>query len=173
MPSSTPPFRFWHFFFSLNGRVSRHAIWWFVLPVEIVLRGGREIFRLVARQHAMVDGFQTLYVGMTLFGLVRLIMAWPIFAVLFKRLHDRTLTGLIALPYLLDFAVAIGIAFTYFSFRNHESLQTASLILRYSPFVGLAFTTLLVLILAILPGRRGPNRYGADPRRAQGEADLF
>ncbi len=168
MPSSIPPFRFWRFFFSLKGRVSRRAIWWFVLPVEaatdIIMYGWRHL-RPVAQGTSIDDAI----VYASVIGLIKLMFLWPVFAVLVKRLHDCNVTGLIALPRFLPFVAIIGTAIGVLYIRGIDMLYVGS----YINLGATIYLGLLILVLAFLPGSKGANRFGPHPRQSLTTSDVF
>ncbi len=187
MPAAAkPPFRFWRFFFSLRGRVSRLAIWAFVLPGKVVAWAAEYLVRRdyyvpamnayiatvksdVADTHRAEQAFTHTAIIMTSVELLSFLLIWPFFALIVKRLHDIGWRGLFALPILLPalYAVVAG------------ALQAVNHLHRVNLPVGPAFTVdyyyvwALVLLLAILPGKTAANRYGPDPRSAAQASDVF
>ena len=135
-----------------SGRAPRAEYWWFYLGYVILafvlnmLTGISEIFGLLA--------------------IAYLALIIPMIAVGVRRLHDIDRTGwwLLApiLPYAIGFAMMFpammsGAADPANPF-NMTGLGVASIFL----LLGLAMA-LTVFIFSLLPGTKGPNRYGPDP----------
>ncbi len=135
-----------------SGRAPRAEYWWFYLGYIIlaivlnVLTGISEIFGLL--------------------GIAYLALIIPAIAVGVRRLHDIDRTGwwLLApiLPYAIGFAMMLpaimsGAADPANPF-NMTGLGLASIFL----LLGLAMAITL-FIFSLLPGTKGPNRYGPDP----------
>ena len=135
-----------------SGRAPRAEYWWFYLGYLILavllnfLTGISEIFAL--------------------FAIVYLALVIPMIAVGVRRLHDIDRTGwwLMApiLPYAIGFAMMFpamvsGAADPANPF-NMAGLGLASIFLLLG--VAMAIT---IFIFSLLPGTKGPNRYGPDP----------
>lgn len=135
-----------------SGRAPRAEYWWFYLGYIIlaivlnVLTSVSEIFGLL--------------------GIVYLALIIPMIAVGVRRLHDIDRTGwwLLApvLPYAIGFAMMFpailsGAADPANPF-NMTGLGLASIFL----LIGFAMAV-AVFIFSLLPGTKGPNRYGPDP----------
>ena len=73
---------------------------------------------------------------------------WPTWALLLKRLHDLGL-GLIA---LLPF-IALDVLLQYLDFHNYDDLSWQFQLLSFGA----------LLMTAVLKGNAGPNQYGPDP----------
>jgi uncharacterized membrane protein YhaH (DUF805 family) len=135
-----------------SGRAPRAEYWWFYL--------GYLIFAVVLN---MLTGISELF---GLLGILYLGLVIPMIAVGVRRLHDIDRTGwwLLApiLPYSIGFALMFpammsGAADPTNPF-NMTGLGVASIFL----LLGLAMA-LTVFIFSLLPGTKGPNRYGPDP----------
>ena len=135
-----------------SGRAPRAEYWWFYL--------GYIIFAVVLN---MLTGISELF---GLLGILYLGLVIPMIAVGVRRLHDIDRTGwwLLApiLPYAIGFAMIFpammsGAAGSANPF-NMTGLGVASIFL----LLGLAMA-LTVFIFSLLPGTKGPNRYGPDP----------
>ena len=175
LPDIKPPFRFWNFFFSLNGRVSRLAMWTFILPWRLLAFAA--LLGLQAWSHAVpmtlkadhTPNYPAWYLLQAGIGLFSLFMAWPTFAVRFKRLHDVRLTGLPALVTILPITVQMvfssGLIFMATKVLPHGAHSLG--------IIATAIVWLLDLALAVVPGTRGPNRYGPDPLASSGAQDVF
>ncbi len=175
MSSSVPPFRFWSFFFSLKGRVSRRAVWCFVLPLEALLLGMTYSLRYLFRPKGSIDMFTSSpwFIAQMVVGLVAWITLWPVFAIIFKRLHDRGWSGLIALPYFAPMLMSLTVTFMRIG-RGFDNPGYVDVKFTHYLTLGVnAYIGLLVLALAILPGSKGANRFGPHPRQWLTASDLF
>jgi len=96
-----------------------------------------------------------------------LLSLWPILAVGSKRLHDRNKNGWWLLAFwLLPVALLVG-GFSIVFFDDPRTGQsgdfsTASILI----FASLPPALWGIVELGILPGAKGPNPYGADPRNS-------
>lgn len=147
----------WKFLFSPKGRVSRKAIWLkFLLPQIAVV--------IVATIIDMAAGWydEAVEVGV-LSGLASLFYVWPNIAVSVKRFHDRNMTGWWILYFFGLAIVAIGLgvgAAALLKVTENPLLLFLFLI----PTIALVIAE--TVILYFLPGTRGENRFGPDPREA-------
>ncbi len=152
------PFRFWNFFFSLNGRVSRGPFLAFELTTRLVILAGYQGLRFVPGLSLTTIGLYTLPLG-----LLTLIVMWPNFALLFKRFHDAGLSGVWALPYFAPgpYAFYVSVA-RIMAMQRHDMAAARHVTSVYVAWGLTAVTWGLVVIAALLPGAKGANRY--DPR---------
>ena len=96
---------------------------------------------------------------------VKTLVALPVFALFWRRLHDQGLSGWFA-PIVLPLP-AVGLYQSYratFAVLNPQWLTERSLV----DGLGLCMMVLSLtfLILLLRPGQKGANRYGPDPRDA-------
>lgn len=135
-----------------SGRAPRAEYWWFYLAYII--------FAIVLNVLMSVSDF------FGLLGIIYLALIIPMIAVGVRRLHDIDRTGwwLLApiLPYAIGFAMMFpailsGAADPANPF-NMTGLGLAGIFL----LIGLALAVTL-FIFSLLPGTKGPNRYGPDP----------
>jgi len=130
----------WQLYFGLHGRIGRRNYW-----LHGVL--GLMVFSLVAMALLEIAGFRPERAE----AIVNLLVAWPAFAISAKRWHDRgnaTWWGLLALVPWASRLVALADGWVVV-------------------LTGLATITQLIVLLfnGLLPGTRGPNRYGPAPSR--------
>ncbi|MFO6448451.1 DUF805 domain-containing protein [Erythrobacter sp. NE805] len=92
----------------------------------------------------MSGGFGLAFIGLGLYGLYTLAAFIPSIAVAVRRLHDRDMSG-----------------------WWYLGLIVASML----PFVGF-LASIAMLVLFVLPGTEGDNRFGPDPKNPMGE-DVF
>lgn len=102
-------------------------------------------------------------------AVVRTALSLPVFALFCRRLHDQGISGwwtLIILP-----LPAVNLYQSYratFAVLNQQWLTEPSPVENVIPWLfGLA---LISIILLFLPGQKGANRYGLDPREVDVQA---
>ncbi len=165
---TTPPFRFWRFFFSPQGRVSRKAVWYFLLPVHSALLAaqygiGLTMRYLLTPNEILYSGW--LYANLWV-GLAMVILLWPSFAIMVKRLHDCGMAGMFAIPILIPLILAITIGIISAHFASQGNTDAA---LRWENAIGYArsiielYVLILIIFLALQRSSPGPNRFGDDP----------
>ncbi|MBW8879858.1 MAG: DUF805 domain-containing protein [Asticcacaulis sp.] len=164
------PFRFWSFFFSLNGRVSRAAFAWFNLPSVIlftIVPIGAGFFQMRHSKAALGA-----YVFVAVNGVVRLLLLWPSFATLVKRGHDSGFPW----PYglLAWLAPVLSMLLLYWASSPSLSPPAHNLLMLLRDMANFGVYWLVVLFGCLLPARSTGDRYGPDPRRSAAAApDLF
>ncbi|ESQ76350.1 DUF805 domain-containing protein [Asticcacaulis sp. AC402] len=169
------PFKFWSFFFSTRGRVSRVQFSLFEIPALLMLLAVPWIVVPLLQQQRGVTDSSWMIVSAAA-GLVTLLMMWPRFSVAVKRLHDLGWAWWPALPILLPLlnSLAAGVA-NYLDVSSDFQTEYG----RWAGFYwignGLGFYTIgLIVALALLPGSKEENRYGPpNPRNRQTRQDVF
>lgn len=137
---------------TIKGRAPRSEFWWYYLA--IVLAGF--VFGLLSLIPFLG---QLLYLAFTIFSIV------TTFTVTVRRLHDINRSGWWIISVYLAFAVmfliaAIGIV------AGSETIISLGFILGG----GAAFILYIVLLVfSVLPGTKGPNRFGPDPLAASAQ----
>jgi uncharacterized membrane protein YhaH (DUF805 family) len=138
--------------FNFTGRARRTeaAYWWLTVAVAMLVGVLAAVALPAAAQLPAV------YAMAALFGI-------PSVALFVRRVHDQDRTGWWALLLLVSFVLghALNMLETDKSFSaavDDLAIET----LRWSDY-GLTFA---VLVLYVLPGSKGPNRYGPDPRES-------
>jgi uncharacterized membrane protein YhaH (DUF805 family) len=150
------PFRFWSFFFSLNGRVSRVPFLVFELITRLGVLAGYQALRFVPGLSMNTLGLYTLPLG-----LITVIMFWPNFALLFKRFHDAGLSGLWALPYFAPAPYLVYVVYARLAaVGRHDMVAAQHVTSAYADWALAAIAWGLVLIAALLPSGKSANRYG-------------
>ena len=135
-----------------SGRAPRAEYWWFYLGYIIlalvlnILTGISEIFGLL--------------------GILYLALVIPMIAVGVRRLHDIDRTGwwLLApiLPYAIGFAMMFPAMMSGAADPANPFNMTGLGLVSIFLLLGLAMAV-LVFVFSVLPGTKGPNRYGPDP----------
>lgn len=134
----------------IEGRAARSEFWWFMLFYWLVSMGFFMVIGLVfaaAVGPALVSGGEPSPLVLVLvipFYLAIIVFGFfmmpPIVGAVIRRLHDRDMSG-----------------------WWYLWMSLLSLI----PFVGFGIM-IWMLVLMLLPGTQGPNRFGGDPRAPQG-----
>jgi uncharacterized membrane protein YhaH (DUF805 family) len=87
-----------------------------------------------------------LFVALNLFIL-------PVFIVSFNRLHDLGLTGWLALPVIAPLPIRFCVEWMI---SAHDAFQTNGLILMWLYYGARWLAILMVVVLAVVPGRKAP-----------------
>ena len=139
-----------------SGRAPRAEYWWYVLATIVAYVVLMMVERLLGLD-ALVGPY-----GLLTFVLMLALLV-PGLAVGIRRLHDTNRSGwwmLLMLPYLLFTILAVGAAAS----GSLTGLGAAGIV----GFIGL-ICAIVLLVFMILPGTRGPNKYGPDPYGADVE----
>jgi uncharacterized membrane protein YhaH (DUF805 family) len=159
------------FLFSPNGRVSRKGIWLgFFLPYMGVALVASLVDGVMAVS-AVQSGAAPPPVG--LFSmLASLFYFWPSIAVPVKRFHDRGMSGWWVLWFGLMVAGCVVVALTSMlgalgagmsSSAAAEAVAQGGMFPLLALFAGMGVCLAQFVILYLLPGQDGPNRFGPDP----------
>ena len=136
---------------TFSGRASRSEYWWFQLFYFLVMIG----LTLILFASGLFNNIDPItgqvnqpggaaIVAMILAALVVLGLILPLISVVVRRFHDRNLSGWWYLGGIIAGAI---------------------------PFVGI-LASIAILVITILKGTEGPNKYGADPLGV-GDAEIF
>ena len=143
-------------FLSLEGRIPRLSFWIgmaILLAVELIVLAPAGVFRWDAATNPAPMWFRLLQF------LVSLVVAYPCYAVLVKRLHDRNSSGVlaqaaVALMLISDFVNV------FWPVEKADGITTVGYIIN-APLLLLVIA--LVIELGFRRGTAGPNRFGPDP----------
>ncbi|WHO76167.1 DUF805 domain-containing protein [Rhizobium sp. BT03] len=131
---------------TFSGRASRAEYWWYVLFYVLVLLAIGILCNVVASFSDFRDGVPPpLALLFFLCGLVLLAMFLPAIAVQVRRFHDRNISGWWYLALLIG---------------------------NFVPYIGL-IAVIAILVINVLPGTEGPNKFGPDPLRPEARAEVF
>ena len=138
-----------------SGRAPRAEYWWFYLGYIILA----VVLNVLVRISSVFGILGLLYLGLII----------PMLAVGVRRLHDTNRTGWWLLAPILPYAVGMAMAFPAImsgaaSPASMTGLGTASIFF----MIGFALA-IVVFIFSVLPGTKGPNKYGEDPYGADME----
>lgn len=139
--------------FSFQGRIGRSTYWLSILALIV----GVQVLTTAILVFEGFDGEDAEALKAVLASqLIWLASLWPILAIGSKRLHDRDKRGWwLLLLWFLPLALFFAGFFTGWSGNSHAGsiLMLASL----------PFALWGLVELGILPGTKGPNRFGIDP----------
>lgn len=154
-----------NFLFSGKGRIRRRSMWLFLVAYWAAHAAAHLVDHALGWTAHMDDAGP-------LMTIVTLVSVWPSIAVSAKRFHDRGMSGW----WVLWFALLSAIPLCVLIFTHADTLMglekgafEPSMIspLGYAMVAVAALAQLVqFVILFILPGDKGENRYGPDPRAA-------
>ncbi|GHE61162.1 membrane protein [Camelimonas fluminis] len=132
---------------TFSGRASRSEYWWFQLFYWLAFTAVAIVFGGLGAVLSGGDGnAASLYIAIGVpIGLLALATVVPLIALQVRRFHDRNLSGW---WYLL--LVVLGVI----------------------PYLGIVFS-IAILVISILKGTDGPNKFGPDPLRPEATAEVF
>jgi uncharacterized membrane protein YhaH (DUF805 family) len=137
-----------------SGRAPRAEFWWFYLLLVVAY--------LVAMIIDSLVGFTLLGPYGIITALVAIAFLVPYLAVLVRRLHDTERSGWWILLPVVPYAI-VG----FLSGRMAASPADESAFTMIAIFGLIALVAIIVLIVfLVLPGTKGPNKYGEDPYAA-------
>ncbi len=157
---------------TFSGRASRAEFWWYSLAIVVLVAvlwfGVVRSALIAAANNGQATTLATaLFGGVGLFAFVAgLAVILPTVAVQVRRLHDTGRSGWWVggyyLLYLVYVLAALGLMGAMAS--GAESAASTGLVMLIG-LLGLAIFAYFVVLLVffILPGTKGPNRYGPDP----------
>lgn len=175
--ATRPRFKFWSFFFSLRGRVSRGAYSWFEIPALALLLLIGQV-AIPAIMMAMATSANTdpgrISLVTSLAAMANFFLLWPRFAILVKRLHDVNLKWYLATPLLLPVATSPLAYIDGIRVAQNGFQPTAVTYALGGMNIALFWISLaLVLAFCFISARPAGNRYGPDPRRSEIAPDVF
>lgn len=132
---------------TFSGRASRSEYWWYYLFHFLVVIAFIVVALGVATASGGVEGgvSSTVIAVGVIGGLFLLATFIPALAVQIRRFHDRNMSGWWYL---------------------------ALIILGMVPYVGF-IASIAILVIGVLPGTVGPNKFGPDPLRPEVRAEVF
>ena len=110
-----------------------------------------------------------------LFIVLEIILAWPRFAIMVRRLHDLGLPWYSGLPLIVAFSAQATYSASAYMFKLLPpiAMEIDTFIAKFLPILG-ALNFGIILLACFFPSTKGANRYGLDPRRASNNAsDVF
>ena len=129
---------------TFSGRASRSEYWWFVLFVSLVAIALGGI-GLATMNFETGEPSTVSIIFFALVGVFYLAMLLPMIGVGVRRFHDRDLSGWWYLGAMIGGAI---------------------------PYVGFV-VSIAALVVTLLKGTDGDNRFGPDPLKIQNRADIF
>jgi uncharacterized membrane protein YhaH (DUF805 family) len=136
--------------FSVQGRLNRQPYWLIGIAITVVIT----LVLIFAIANAVIehDVSGTIFLLLTIFGVLCIPLIWIGFAIGAKRLHDRDKSAWWLLVFYILPSILSQIAY--------QMGIMAGLVFSLASF---AITVWGFVELGCLRGTRGPNRYGADP----------
>jgi len=139
-------------YFTFRGRASRSEYWYYNLFVIIVVVAFVLLMAVLFSFNPAAIGagsnveFSTAqYIMLAIGGILAIYLYIPLIIAQVRRFHDRNLSGWWILA---GFAAG------------------------FIPFVG-AIASIAMLVITVLKGTDGDNKYGPDPLKVQNSADVF
>lgn len=134
-------------YFTFSGRASRSELWYYNLFLVLVFVAYALVLGALGGLNRIENGeFSTLFIVVAVIGGIGVIYLYiPSFSVSVRRYHDRGLSGWLFLAVML---------------------------LSNIPYLGVA-VGIAGLVIIVLKGNDGDNKYGHDPLKAQSSADVF
>jgi uncharacterized membrane protein YhaH (DUF805 family) len=158
--------------FSCNGRIGRRTWWVYYFLVPLLL--GLAVFLMTLGFSMLLEGlgisrsFDSSAVVITMFLMGSQIFSWVIWlSGCIKRCHDLNLSGrwplVLVLPGLLFTAIYWDLIWADVLKRERSFLANWALSLSWLPLIPLGSFLLQMVLLGLMRGTRGPNRFGPDP----------
>jgi uncharacterized membrane protein YhaH (DUF805 family) len=158
--------------FSCNGRIGRRTWWVYYFLVPLLL--GLAVFLMTLGFSMLLEGlgisrsFDSSAVVITMFLMGSQIFSWVIWlSGCIKRCHDLNLSGrwplVLVLPGLLFTAIYWDLIWADVLKRERSFLANWALSLSWLPLIPLGSFLLQMVLLGLIRGTRGPNRFGPDP----------
>lgn len=166
----------------LNGRARRFAFWSFVafyiafLLLAVLICCGETFFAIrglgpTEAELANPGYYLDVAQGTWTFWLIPLVMALlfiPLLTVTVRRFHDVGIsTGVFLILFAVHFFFLV-MGLIDSDIAEGEVEATLNFI---SELVVLGFN-LFVVVVALMPGKKGPNKYGPDPKRRGAQMDI-
>ncbi|AJC81695.1 hypothetical protein IE4803_PA00050 (plasmid) [Rhizobium etli bv. phaseoli str. IE4803] len=130
---------------TFSGRASRSEYWWFMLFYFLTLFGLGFLAGVLAYATSGSGAASPVSYAVVICGLAILAIFLPLISLTVRRFHDRNISG-----------------------WWYLALVIAGII----PYVGVV-TGLATLVISVLPGTEGPNKFGPDPLRPEARAEVF
>ncbi len=158
--------------FSCNGRIGRRTWWIYYFLVPFLL--GLAVFLVTLGFSMFLEGlgisqsFDSSAVVITMFLMGSQIFSWVIWlSGCTKRCHDLNLSGrwsmVLVLPGLLFTAIYWDLIWADVLKRERSFLANWALSFSWLPLIPLGSFLLQMVLLGLIRGTRGPNRFGPDP----------
>lgn len=145
---------FAQFYFSLSGRISRSQYWLrFFLPVFAV---GAVLNLLALTGNDAIKALSHVF---------HLVILWPGFAVLVKRIHDRNRSGILVLALYVPLfaAIIVTVVAVIGAVLNAGEAGLLGILAGALWFAVLAVALWFLIEFGCVRGSIGPNRFGPDP----------
>ncbi|NEJ72754.1 DUF805 domain-containing protein [Rhizobium phaseoli] len=130
---------------TFSGRASRSEYWWFMLFYFLALVALGFLAGVLAFATSGGGAASPVSYAVVICGLAILAVFLPLISLTVRRFHDRNISGWWYL---------------------------ALFVLGFVPYVGIV-VGLAILVISVLPGTEGPNKFGPDPLRPEARAEVF
>ncbi|MBR6952343.1 MAG: DUF805 domain-containing protein [Campylobacter sp.] len=148
-------------FLTFSGRASRSEYWWFVLFTILVSIATGILDAILGTTITSVSAKGEVEETGIISTIITLILLIPTYAVMFRRIHDRNLSGWFVGSQFILLVLAILFAFA--------GAKNFTFILLFA-FLGLS---VYISIMTILKGDNGTNNYGPDPLNPNSNSSIF
>ena len=144
-------FDFNRLYLTTTGRIGRAEFWVGILAVVVVAVIAVVIIAAVFGPLSVI--------AEALVFLVELLLAYPAYALMAKRFHDRARPGATAMP-----AIGIPLATALLTLVGLTGSEAGpNLLGEVLNFINLVIAFWILIDLGVLPGTRGENRFGPAP----------
>lgn len=130
---------------TFSGRASRSEYWWFMLFYFLALVALGFLAGVLAFATSGGGAASPVSYAVVICGLAILAVFLPLISLTVRRFHDRNISGWWYL---------------------------ALFVLGFVPYVGIV-VGFAILVISVLPGTEGPNKFGPDPLRPEARAEVF
>ncbi|MBB4482494.1 DUF805 domain-containing protein [Rhizobium etli] len=153
---------------TFSGRASRSEYWWFGLFYVLALFPLAILATVLAFLTSGGGAPSPAHYTVAIWMLFTLAMLLPLISLQVRRFHDRNISGW---WYLALFALAF-IPYAIFHDRNISGWYLALFALSFIPNAML-LTAPVTIVISLLPGTKGPNKFGPDPLSPEARAEVF
>jgi len=150
------------FYFSASGRISRSQYWLrFILPYALIVGIVQGITQAAGPGSAVFGVFSAIY------GLFSLVVIWPSFAILIKRIHDRNKMGWLALAIFIPGLIFVLMFVAWLAALGLQSDSGTALGIMTAVLgvIAAAVGIWVFIEFGCMRGTIGANKYGPDPVR--------
>ncbi|MDC7677598.1 DUF805 domain-containing protein [Asticcacaulis machinosus] len=137
-----------------QGRMNRQPYFFYLIYANAIHSLGQWLAEMAANFHPYLGIF-----ALAFWALLSILLLWSIFNATAQRLHDLNFPAFPAGAVLLLLPITIAQNMPVISSIPYGNQIMATI--NYSPIV----IILSLFVLCLIPGTKGPNKYGSDPLR--------